>query len=112
MSDDLAAVSVLAVDGVALVAVCGEIDLSNADDVRLAITGARRDIPLVVDLTEVRHIDSIGVAMLAGLGPGVHLVAPGAGVAGRLLTMVGLGMPTHESRGPAVHAARGREGAD
>ena len=53
-------------NGVRLVRVSGEIDLSNAHEVLDAITSAVPDgaSPLVVDLSATEYLDSAGIAML------------------------------------------------
>ena len=51
-----------------LVSVSGEVDVSNAADLRKALDealGAGRE-ELVVDLTEVSYIDSTGIGVLVG----------------------------------------------
>jgi anti-anti-sigma factor len=62
---DLAHVETKTVDGVEVVRVAGEVDLSNADLVRDAIGAVipeRREV--VLDLTDTEYLDSAGVAML------------------------------------------------
>jgi len=62
---DLARVEANAVNGVEVVRVIGEIDLSNAAVVGDAIGAAipdRREV--VVDLSETQYLDSAGLAML------------------------------------------------
>jgi anti-anti-sigma factor len=50
------------------VGLTGEIDMSNADQLRAQITAASADRePLVVDLTALRFLDSAGIAMLGVL---------------------------------------------
>ncbi|MGW6200783.1 STAS domain-containing protein [Kribbella sp. NPDC055110] len=53
-------------NGVHAVRICGEVDLTNAIDVREAISRiASPDAPaIVVDLTETAYLDSSGIAML------------------------------------------------
>lgn len=53
-------------DGVMVARVSGELDLSNVGDVRDALAQATpsRARGLVIDLSELRHIDSAGVRML------------------------------------------------
>lgn len=48
-------------DGTATVSLVGEIDLSNAAELRAACAG---DGPLAVDLSEVDYLDSAGIAVL------------------------------------------------
>jgi anti-anti-sigma factor len=63
---DLSLVQVVARDGVPIVRVQGEIDLSNADTVLRTIEGAADDDApgLVVDLHELEYLDSSGVRLL------------------------------------------------
>jgi anti-anti-sigma factor len=63
---DLSVVEVFARNGVPIVRVRGEIDLSNADGVLTLIDGARdEDAPgLVVDLRNLEYLDSAGVRLL------------------------------------------------
>jgi len=54
-----------AVNGTAVVRVIGEIDLSNAGQVRDALGAAIPDLPqVVVDLSGTEYLDSAGIAML------------------------------------------------
>jgi anti-anti-sigma factor len=54
-----------AVNGTAVVRVVGEIDLSNAGQVRDALGAAIPDLPrVVVDLSGTEYLDSAGIAML------------------------------------------------
>ncbi len=64
--NDLAEVDVVSREGVTIVRIRGEIDLSNADDVFDAIeTAADQAFPgLVVDLRELEYLDSAGVRLL------------------------------------------------
>jgi anti-anti-sigma factor len=63
---DLSVVEVFARNGVPVVRVRGEIDLSNADGVLTLIDGARDDDApgLVVDLHGLEYLDSAGVRLL------------------------------------------------
>lgn len=88
MSEGLSEVEVVARDGVPVVRVRGEIDLSNADAVLRSIEAAvdERAPGLVVDLRELEFLDSAGVRLLfesarlvaAWGGRFVALVAPGS----------------------------------
>jgi anti-anti-sigma factor len=65
---DLADVRLYERDGVTVASISGEIDISNAATVRSALT----DLPnlahgLVVDLGEVRYLDSTGISLLHDL---------------------------------------------
>jgi anti-sigma B factor antagonist len=112
VSAPLAEVSVETDGDLAIVSVRGEVDLANAGEVGDAI---RRGVPasnaLVIDLAPVEYLDSAAIAMLDGLresGVSAHLVAPRGSPARRLLTMVELGMPLHETRADAARALRAR----
>jgi anti-sigma B factor antagonist len=63
---DLARVETSTVHGTAIIHVRGEIDLSNADQVRDAIGAAVPDdaVVVVVDLSDTAYLDSAGVAMI------------------------------------------------
>jgi anti-anti-sigma factor len=56
-------------DGVHIVAVAGELDLSNVAELRRRADGALANGPprLVIDLGEVTHIDSSGLAELLAI---------------------------------------------
>jgi anti-sigma B factor antagonist len=76
-------VSERAEDGVRVVAVAGELDVTEAPEVERAITSAAadRDRALVIDLAECEFIDSTGLAaILHGLKPAGRLDG-GQGVA-------------------------------
>jgi anti-sigma B factor antagonist len=67
-----------------VVSVTGEVDLSNASDLATLVSGRIRvQCRLVVDLTELRSIDSAGVRALVGLQSQI------AGDSGRLAIAVG-----------------------
>lgn len=63
---DLARVEASTIDGTPVVCVRGEIDLSNAADVRDAIGAAVPDAAaaVVVDLSRTTYLDSAGISML------------------------------------------------
>jgi len=63
---DLSIVEVFARNGVPIVRVRGEIDLSNADSVLTSIDGAKDEHApgLVVDLQALEYLDSAGVRLL------------------------------------------------
>jgi anti-sigma B factor antagonist len=52
--------------GVATVAVSGDVDIANADALKAAVASVAADMPerLVFDLSELRFIDSAGIAVL------------------------------------------------
>jgi anti-sigma B factor antagonist len=76
----------------------GDVDLSNAADLRRALEAAAtpdRDA-VIVDLAEVGYLDSSGVSVLVGLARGMAVrkqrmavVAPPGGSARRVLDLVG-----------------------
>lgn len=51
-------------DGPAVLRLTGEIDLSNADDVRDRVMGAGAVRPLVLDLDGLDYVDSAGIRVL------------------------------------------------
>ncbi|MGC4892350.1 STAS domain-containing protein [Micromonospora sp. DT31] len=77
-------------DGVRVLSVAGEIDMSNADTFGAALTDAVRPDggPLVVDLTKVEYLDSAGLAVLFPHAERISLVA--GPVLAPLLTISGL----------------------
>lgn len=86
--------------GQALVAVTGEVDVSNADELRAAIDSqlaAGLTGELVVDLAEVPYIDSTGIGVLVGAahraqeqGASLVVARPQRNVA-RVLGLLGVG---------------------
>lgn len=80
------------------VRVSGEIDLSNAAALESDIlVAADRGSTLVVDLTDVRYIDSAGLALLDRLararvaaGHDLRVVAPRDSIAGDVIALSGL----------------------
>ncbi|MFE7962603.1 STAS domain-containing protein [Streptomyces cellulosae] len=61
-------------DGAERLAVCGEIDMSNAGRLAEALDGSPG--PLVVDLTEVEYLDSAGLSVLFAHAERLVLVVP------------------------------------
>jgi anti-anti-sigma factor len=62
-------------DGTPVVTAIGEIDMSNADRFRTALSQAAADHGrLVVDLTGVQYLDSAGVHALFAYTPGLELI--------------------------------------
>lgn len=57
------------VDGVAVAAIAGDIDIANDSDIAFALRriGLTSGVGLVIDLSDVRYIDSSGVTMLFAL---------------------------------------------
>jgi anti-anti-sigma factor len=94
-SDGLASASRHRDDDVLIVAVRGEIDASNATEVGRELTDiSNRMVGLVVDLAEVGHLDSTGIALLYELharlaqrGQSLAIVAPTGGAARRVLEL-------------------------
>ena len=65
-------------DGIPVVTVAGEIDMSNADRFRDALGLAAAAVDggsFVVDLTGVEYLDSAGVHALFGYAPRIRLIA-------------------------------------
>jgi anti-anti-sigma factor len=98
-----------------VVAVRGEVDLSNVGEIGEAI---RRLVPasleVLLDLSDIEYLDSAAIAMLDGLrqaGITAHLVAPPDCAAARLLTMVELGFPTYDTRASAAAGLHARRSA-
>lgn len=108
MNDGLAEITEAASGDVSIIGVRGEIDLSNAEMVEGRIRAtARRAV--VLDLSEVEYMDSVGIAMLDRASrtvPALHVVAPAHGRVGRLLAMVELPLARFESADDAMTAAR------
>jgi anti-sigma B factor antagonist len=107
------------VDGVRVIAVRGELDLSTAPDLdgplSAAIDGGSASV--LIDLAECEFIDSTGIALIVrgwqkldGDGDGHHLgiCCPNAQVR-RVLDVSGLdqSIPVHPSRDEGVAALRG-----
>lgn len=84
--------------GAVVLAVAGEVDLLSASLLGEGITSALAGAPdlLVIDLSEVSFLASIGITALlearreAGTGTRVRVVAPEAGVVNRTLRLTGL----------------------
>jgi anti-sigma B factor antagonist len=90
--------SVTDVDGVAVLAVSGALDLASATDFRRLVNDllAEARVRLVVDLTDIEFVDSVGLGVLVsahrrtrGLRGGMVLVVDGDPVT-RLLRLTGL----------------------
>jgi anti-sigma B factor antagonist len=106
-------VQVLTVRGHAVVAVSGEIDMSTASAVRGAIDAVIRSgtRQLIVDLEEVRFMDSSGLNTLIGvltqLGPGSLRVVATQQRIRRVLSISGIDqmIPVFDSVASAIEAA-------
>jgi anti-anti-sigma factor len=91
-------------DGLVLATISGEIDLSNAADVRRKVADAldSEDLALVLDLTPTTFVDSAGLQVIFEL-QGVlrehrqdfHLVVPPEGQPWRTLDVVGVHRVAH-----------------
>jgi len=98
-----------------IVVIRGEIDLSNADDLSKALTeAATRNVPVVVEASELAFIDSAGFAAIQRLmeRATVLLVVPPTCPTARGFGVSGLGqiVPFFESLDEA-RAATGDEGS-
>ncbi len=95
---DLLRVTAHHTGGTVVLAVAGEVDLLSAPVLGDAVTTALADAPelLVIDLTEVSFLASIGITVLlearrtAGSGTRIRVVAPETGVVHRTLRLTGL----------------------
>ncbi|MEU5695918.1 STAS domain-containing protein [Actinosynnema sp. NPDC020468] len=106
------------VDGIAVLVVVGEIDMSNSDDLRTAAVDLLdSSTGLVLDLSGVTFFASSGIAALARLrehrastdGPPVHLVS-GSSVRRSLeVTAMDKLLPLHDTREQAVKAVRAED---
>ncbi|MFB9689044.1 STAS domain-containing protein [Amycolatopsis plumensis] len=84
--------------GAVVLAVAGEVDLLSSPVLSEGVTAALADGPelLVIDLSEVSFLASIGITVLlearreAGTGTRVRVVAPESGVVNRTLQLTGL----------------------
>ena len=102
---------------VPLVAIAGEIDASNADEIaeRLRAALSNRSEALVVDLSGTTYIDSAGLNVLFELATALrerqqqlHLVVGRPSPIARMVAIVGLdaAVPTHPTRAAALAALR------
>jgi anti-sigma B factor antagonist len=81
-------------DGAPVIAVAGELDISNADALDSAVAAAVAPGParLTFDLKDLRFMDSAGIAVLIRAAEGVgevHLLAPAPSVR-RVIEITGL----------------------
>lgn len=94
-SESLASASRRQDGDVLVIAFRGEIDASNATEVGRELTDiSNRTVGLVVDLAQVGHLDSTGIALLYELharlaqrGQSLVVVAPAGGAARRVLEL-------------------------
>jgi anti-sigma B factor antagonist len=80
--------------GVATVAVSGDVDIANADALKATVASVVADAPerLVFDLSDLRFIDSAGIAVLlyaTEYGAAVELLNPSPAVR-RVVELTGL----------------------
>jgi stage II sporulation protein AA (anti-sigma F factor antagonist) len=102
-------------EAVPVVRLEGEVDISIAADLRIGLLNAvdNADLGLVIDMSDVRYIDSAGVNVLFELADalgvrrlGVALVIPEGGLVERVVALVDLGSVVHiERTTPAAIAA-------
>ena len=96
----------------------GDVDIVQASTLRKQLLGAVRndDLALVVDLTDARYIDSVGVSLLfelaerlAGRQLRFAVVMPSGGLVERVLTIVNLDSvaEVHNDLGDALAAVGG-----
>ena len=105
------------IDGVYVLTIFGEVDISNADELsaqldQAADTGAPG---VVIDLTHAAYFDSRTISLLAKFAErsrserqGLALVVPGGGWAGRILEITGLPriVPSWQTVGEAVASVK------
>ena len=102
---------------VPIAAVEGEIDASNAAEIRARMRAllTNRSRGLVVDLTQTSYLDSSGINLLFGLGAELaqrqqelHLVLPPSSPIARTISITGLDatVPTHARRQDALEHVR------
>jgi anti-anti-sigma factor len=100
-----------------VVAIAGEIDASNADEVaeRLRAALSNRSEALVVDLSGTTYLDSAGLNVLFELSVALrerqqqlHLIVAQPSPIARMVSIVGLdaAVPTHPTRAVALDALR------
>jgi anti-anti-sigma factor len=109
-------------DGVRVIAVRGELDLSTAPELEgpLEEATATGDATVLIDLTECEFIDSTGIALIVrawqrldraaeGEGRGRVVICSGNEQVRRVLEITGLelSIPIHEKREAALAALRG-----
>jgi anti-anti-sigma factor len=121
VSSEMAAVR-LARDGtIAIIGVDGEVDLSNAAELRRGIFGfvENDDEAVILDLSDLTFIDSAGLGMVFELSDlleerrqRLFLVVPPDTQPRRTVDIIGLGsqLPLFDQRNEAFDAARGSSG--
>jgi anti-sigma B factor antagonist len=114
---DVARVTCVRDELVPIARIEGEIDISNANDVRDALERliGNAAFGLVVDLSEVRYVDSAAVHLILRLASQLqkrrqqlHAVAPSDEAVRHVLVLTGVEnlVPLHESEDAAVAALR------
>jgi anti-anti-sigma factor len=104
-------------DSVGVARLSGDVDIVQASTLRKQLLGAVRndDLALVVDLTEARYIDSVGVSLLFELAERLTgrqirfaVVVPPEGLVNRVLTIVDLASvaEVHSELNDALSAMR------
>ncbi len=104
-------------DSVGIAHLSGEVDIAHAATLREQLLGAVRndDVGLVVDLTDARYVDSVGVSVLFELAERLEgrqirfaVVVPEGGLVERVLTIVDLHSvaEVHTELGAALAAMR------
>ncbi len=105
-------------DSVGVARLSGDVDIVQASTLRKQLLGAVRndDLALVVDLTDARYIDSVGVSLLfelaerlAGRQLRFAVVMPSGGLVERVLKIVDLDSvaEVHDDLGEALAAVSG-----
>ena len=89
------AVAISSKDGIRIVTVVGDIDLTNAKEIGVQIAAATTDgEPLILSLERCEYCDSSGLAMLIDIerkvGDGLVVVIPPASPFLRIFTITGL----------------------
>jgi anti-sigma B factor antagonist len=95
MNDQLVSIQFERGNGSLLIRLSGEIDLSNSDQVHQQLESAiEGSTPIVIDLTEIKYLDSQGLRLIKQLwnqvekdGRELRLVAPPNSVARQVLDM-------------------------
>jgi anti-anti-sigma factor len=104
-------------DFIGIARLSGDVDITGASAVREQLLGAIRndDLGLVVDLTDTRYIDSVGVSLLfelaerlAGRQLRFAVVVPDEGLVDRVLKIVDVSSvaEVHRELGDALAAMR------
>jgi anti-sigma B factor antagonist len=110
------------IDGVSVVAIHGEVDIANVDELKMCIEKAAEDAGpgFVIDLTKASYFDSRTIALLAELATKtreheqrVALLAPADGFAARILQIAGLPniVPAFQSIADALNSVKQPTGA-